>query len=482
VSLKTVSLLRLGLIACMALTGCRVDSTGDRVRELTVLYTNDEHGWMEGVSPGSGAANLYQLWRDEEAYAPDGPFLVLSGGDNWTGPAVSTWTRGQSMVAVMNAMHYAASAVGNHEFDFGLDTLAARAHEAEFPYLSANTRWRATGEVPMSAGIQPYTLVEVNGLRVGIIGLTTTSTYRTTMPTMVTELEFREYEPSLRQSVAELRAQDVDLLFVIAHVCMAPLHELAERVADLGIHFMGGGHCNELEASRVGDTVLLGGGYFFTSYAKARFRVDTERRVVQSLEFSIHDNRDGMDSDSVSGVVAHWRDEVEALTVAVVGYNSTALERGSPRLRQAIVESWLLADPTADVALTNAGGIRDGLPAGTITSGSVAGIMPFDNTIVAVTLHGAALRAILSQAPTLLVAGVESKSGIWHLTRAGEPLRDDGAYRVLVNSFMYAGGDGLTVFAEHDPDAFDTGINYRQPFLDWLIAQDTNVDRPLQLP
>lgn len=91
------------------------------VREITVLYTNDEQCWMEGVEEGSGAANLIGVWQKEHGYTPDGPFVILSGGDMWTGAAISTLYEGQSMVEVMNSMHYDAAALGNHEFDFGLE-------------------------------------------------------------------------------------------------------------------------------------------------------------------------------------------------------------------------------------------------------------------------------------------------------------------------------------------------------------------------
>ena len=63
---------------------------------ITVLYTNDEHGWMEGMSAGTGAAELLGIWQNEERYSPDDEsFIILSGGDMWTGPAISTWFDGE---------------------------------------------------------------------------------------------------------------------------------------------------------------------------------------------------------------------------------------------------------------------------------------------------------------------------------------------------------------------------------------------------
>ena len=59
-------------------------AASDSVRQLTILYTNDEHGWMEESDDSGGAAGLLGLWREKEGYTEDGPFLILSGGDMWT--------------------------------------------------------------------------------------------------------------------------------------------------------------------------------------------------------------------------------------------------------------------------------------------------------------------------------------------------------------------------------------------------------------
>ena len=103
-------------------------------KRIVVLYTNDEHGWLSESDYSDGGAKLFGLWRDQEGYTAESNFLILSGGDNWTGPAVSTWFKGESMLEVMNEIGYAASAIGNHEFDFTVDVLKQRITEAIFPY------------------------------------------------------------------------------------------------------------------------------------------------------------------------------------------------------------------------------------------------------------------------------------------------------------------------------------------------------------
>jgi len=463
----------------LALLSCALPlfaQQGAASRELTVLYTNDEHGWMEGMSPGQGAANLYNLWREREGYREDGPFLVLSGGDNWTGPAISTWVQGASMVDVMNAMHYDASAVGNHEFDFGLDALSARASEAGFPYLGANIRWKATGRVPEDIGILPYTIVEKNGLSIGIIGLTTTSTPFVTMPTHVRDLDFTPYAAAVREVFPALAG--TDLQFLISHVCMNELEPLVREIVDLGIDLAGGGHCNELSARKIGDTIVLGGGYHFTAYASATFYYDPTQDRYLGTVYGTQQNRGGDADRVVDNIVAQWAGlSAEALR-ETIAWNASRLEQGGI-LDQLIIDSWLAAYSDADIALTNRGGIRSALPAGEITLSAIVDILPFDNTIIVAEVPGKVVEQALREGGRPVVAGLIERNGEWFLSGSNTRLMPDANYTLLLNSFMYEGGNNFGMVREADPNGFDTGMSYSQPFTDWLKSRQSTAENPL---
>ena len=476
------ALRRLLVLSALLTSGCSAtgnDQSANKFRELTIIYTNDEHGWMEGMEPHQSAAHLFQLWREREGYYPEGPFLVLSGGDNWTGPAISTWSEGRSMVEVMNAMQYDASAVGNHEFDFGLDVIKARAEEADFPYLSANTRWRSNGLTPTDLGILPYTVTTVNDIRVGIVGLTTLDTPTATNPDNVRELDFLGYERALRETLPALEAEDTDINLVIAHVCQEPLEQLIYRTQDLDIALFGAGHCNELIAREVQGTVLLGGGFHFTAYATATFSIDLITSQIRNLSLGVRSNVQSVPDWSIASVVSRWAGQTEAILSEEIAFSARTIPRQEPALGQLIVGSWLLADSSADVAITNAGGIRTDLPAGKIDVGTLVAMMPFDNSIIALELDGHTIRRALETGARPIVGGLHRDGSDWILTRHNEPLDDDQIYRVLVNSFMYAGGDGYDMIAPANPDGFDTGINYRQPFQDWLKSRESSIDHPL---
>ncbi len=448
---------------------------------LTILYTDDEHGWMEGWNQGPGAAELLGLWQAQFGYDPADPrFLVLSGGDNWTGPAISTWFKGESMVEVMNAMGYDASAVGNHEFDFGLENMQHTVSLADFPYLAANMRTKPHEQLPANLGIQPYTLIDVNGLRVGIIGLANLRTPQVTNPANVQAFDFTPYVEALQQTVPQVRDAGADVVMVVGHLCNQELRHTALKTQDLDIVLFGGGHCHETLAERAGDAVLITGGPYLATYAWAKLTVNTATGEVLRAEYDVEANRGGATDPKVAEIVARWRAETEATLGEPIGYLAQTLpERSEPILRL-ITETWLLGYPNADVAITNRGGVRDALRAGPVTIADIISVMPFDNVLIDMTMTGAQIEAFMqAQGKKIFAGGIQQNGDSWVLNPTGEPLRRDAVYHVLVNDYMYAGGGSYQKLAEYDPQGYDTGIDWRQPVIDWILAQKSTPEQPL---
>lgn len=451
----------------------------DNLHRITILYTNDEHGYMVGVDEGPGAAEMVGLWKDEFGYSPDGPFLVLSGGDMWTGPAVSTWFEGASMVEVMNAMGYHAAAAGNHEFDFGLDTLAARVAEMNFPLLGANIRYKSDGKVPTNIGIQPYTLVEVSGVSIGVIGLAYQDTPNVTFPDVVAPFDFIAYEDALREIVPLVRAAGAQVIVVPSHICRGDLNALAVAVSDLKISMFGGGHYHEHFARESGDAVLLGGGGHMASFAYAELIYDEETDTVTLEDYGMMQNQAGNQDPTVAEIVEEWVAEAAVVLNQEIGYVNHTIRRDSREMNDFIAATWLWRFPEADVALTNTGGIREDIPEGAITVGAIITVLPFDNTIFQLEMTGAQLKnTMIGRGDNLAYAGIKNVSGRWVLSESGEEIDPNATYTVLVNSFIYAGGSGYR-FGEYDPDGYDTSIPYRQPLIDWIEAQVSSASNPI---
>lgn len=298
-------ILGLLLVACVSTTPdliSDVDTPAETV-SLAVVYTSDEHGWMAGEAEGGDAAELAGLWT--AAYQDYDAVLILSGGDNWTGPAISTWFQGESMVEARNAMGYTASVVGNHEFDFGLDVMHTRFDQDEYPYLRANIRYKDSNSFPDDLGVQPYTIVSVSGLKIGLIGLANVDTPSTANPKIVSGFDFAGYTDSLREYVPAVRAEGVDLVFVPTHLCTRELAPLVRDVSDLGITLFGGGHCHEEFAGIIDGSVILSGGSNLRSYAYATFEINLPNVEIIDADYGVRDNTGGTPHPQVAEIISH---------------------------------------------------------------------------------------------------------------------------------------------------------------------------------
>jgi len=442
----------------------------DPIKDLIILYTNDEHGWMEETNVSDGAAKMMGVWRENEGYTEEGPYLILSGGDNWTGPAISTWFKGESMVEVMNAMNYTASAIGNHEFDVKLDGLFDRVEDAEFPYLSANV-FIENDETPSFA--LPYLVKEVNGISVGIIGLTTTTTPYSTFPDNVATLHFDDYAISLEHTVPIVKDAGAELIIVIAHICSWEMSDLVPTLSTLGVSVIGGGHCHELYAQKVQGIGLIEGGSSMRSYAKVVLSFDTEADTVLSMAVSTESNENGSADATVSAVISSWRTLADQELNEVIGYAENFISGYSNEMHNMVTDSWLAGFPTADIAITNSGGIRQGIPAGDITKETIIGVLPFDNNIIELELTGTELIDCLGN---FILGGMYVNNG-YFLSDSTEII-PDSSYRVLTTDYLYARHDYN--FYLYDTNPYYTGMNYSQPTIDWILTKSTNSGDPLE--
>lgn len=372
------------------------------------------------------------------------------------------------MVEVLNLMDYSAAAVGNHEFDFGLAKLTQNGLNSTFPYVSANIRWKDSGETPTDLNIWPYVIQEIGGVRVGITGLTTTSTPRTTNPANVRELDFLGYETALREIVPQIVAEDVDLILIPGHVCLNELQFLARGIADLPVDLLGGGHCNELYADTISDTPVIIGGSHLAAYAWADITVDSDGNRTNATGFE-WTNDDTVPDSEVAEAVGVWMAEADKALNKKIGELAQPLQRRGIEQQALITESWLWWFPTADIALTNLGGFRADLKAGDVTQGTIINVFPFNNVVVEVDLSGQEILRILGRRSNdLAIGGVELSNGKWRFKSTGDEIDTAETYTVLVNDFMFAGGDGYEMLAEQDPDGYNTAVDWRQPLIDWI--------------
>ena len=445
----------------------------DNLRQITILYTNDEHGWIEKSEYTNGAANMMGLWRENEGYDGDESYLILSGGDNWTGPAISTWFEGESTVEVMNAMEYDAAAIGNHEFDFKVDGLEDRIAQANFPYLSANIREKASGNIPDFA--TPYIILDIDDVLVGIIGLTTFTTPWSTFPDHVADYDFIDYFSALEEVVPQVKQGGAELLIVIAHICYPEIVDLAPTLINLGISVITGGHChNDLVGEIVNGVAVIKSTAFMQSYAKVEISYNIIEKEVVSMEPSGHINENGNPDAAVANVVSYWRTQTDAELSEIIGYTDSEIARTSNAMHNMVTDSWLHQYPDADIAMTNAGGIRQSIPAGDINKEIIIGVLPFQNYIIELQLTGAEVINCTGYA-VMIYGGMTTVGG--YFLSDGTEIDASTTYSVLTTDYLYARID--LPFSQYDPSPYYTSMNYHQPTIDWITSLNTSASNPL---
>ncbi|MDR7866051.1 MAG: 5'-nucleotidase C-terminal domain-containing protein [Sporomusaceae bacterium] len=433
------------------------------VVSLDILTVNDFHGALAAEGKNPGAAALAAYLRAERDKNPDGT-LILSAGDMFQGTPDSNLLRGKTVVAVMNAVGFDAMALGNHEFDWGLDVLRERMAQAAFPMLSANILDRSSGR--RAELVAPYVIVERDGVKIAVVGLTTPDTAVTTNPRNVQNFVFADPAATLKALIPELKAKGADVVVALAHLASYPGEPPTGEAADLAaaagsdLAAVVSGHSHLKVAGKVSGVPLVQAYYNGRSVAAVHIAYSAASGEVLGATVEVKDVPPGLVPDKrVAAIVAAAQSEIAPVKGLILGRAETALPHD--RFQLSPLGQWatdaMRQAAKADIALCNGGGLRTGLAAGTVTLGDMYAVMPFDNDLFVAEMTGAQVLAALEHGIANPKYGTLQFSGLTVDYRAAAPagrrvaaatmadgslLAADKTYLVAVSDFLIAGGDG----------------------------------------
>lgn len=432
--------------------------------QIRILHVNDFHGYAEPYKPfGKGellGGAAYLAGRVDALRAdPDVPALLLAAGDMMQGHPWTNVNQGRAVIDLMNLMKFDAMVVGNHEFDFGRKVLAERMAQAAFPILGAN--------VSGMAGLKPYVVKTVGGVRVGILGVVTGQTPFYTHPDNVRGLVFASPAEACRRYLGEVRRQS-DVVILLSHAGFAEDRILAGQFPEIDIIIGGHSHTKVEHPVRIGKTVVVQAW----EHAKALGVLDlsVEGGRVQQITGRLEAIRPGGDvNPAVAGLVARYSGELKGAMQAVVGKACRDLDGEKVRFVETTLGN-MVADAMreatgADVALVNGGSIRTSIKQGPVSLQDIYSVLPFDNYAIVLHLPGRVVRQALEHGlgkmeegsgAFLQVSGlrfsydpaVPSGQRLGEVRVAGRPLDPDKTYAVALNDFMVAGGDGFVFLKE----------------------------------
>jgi 5'-nucleotidase len=237
---------------------------------VTLLHTNDLHGQVM-LGDQSGLAKIASLVRQIRADMPN--VVLFDGGDMIHGTYEDFFSGGMAIISAMNATGYNSVVAGNHEFDFGLPALRQDVSAATFPILAANVKSRATGQI--WSNLQPYVIVNVGEVKLGVLGITTTQVVDLQWPGSITDIRVDDPVETAKTLIPELR-KNADVIVVLSHLGYDNDRKLAAAVQ--GIDFIVGGHSHTVldKWNWVGDTLIMQTGAYGRYLGRIDFIVSTD--------------------------------------------------------------------------------------------------------------------------------------------------------------------------------------------------------------
>jgi 2',3'-cyclic-nucleotide 2'-phosphodiesterase (5'-nucleotidase family) len=527
--MKYLRLLRLlALAGCLAAVVPAGGSTDDGLLRVHLLFTNDMHGhiapepasFMDPNFPpplgGGASAARYIKEVTARAEAAGEEVLLVDVGDMFQGTPIGNKTKGAAVIEYYNAVGYDFAVPGNHDFDMGRENCERLARMSKFPWLCANLVEASTGQ--LVDWVQPTMMIELGGIRLGVIGIITPGTKNMSFPRNIEGLEFLEMVPTIERYRDQLRAQGADVIFLAIHeglpydavkgwksLVAAQEEAVGEQQGEFGSNYSRGGlNLMELVDVVTGLDVAVGGhshvGYrkpwihprnhtmCFESFGKgsslghAVLLIDRATRTLVGYEgaddagvlITLFEDEIWPDEE-IAAVIRPHHELAEAEMTRMIGSAAVTLSRGGPggSLMANLVTDAMRERFKGDLAVQNAGGLREDLKAGDLTTRDIFSVMPFGNDLQLVTMDGRMVRRIIEsrvagRSEGILLSGarvaIDPTRPDWdrvvELEIGGEPWDPDRQYEVVITDFLMQGSSGLGFLTTIAPDKITpTGVS-----------------------
>ena len=501
---------------------------------IVILSTTDMHGRIFPIDyytnkyDNVGIAKVATLVKEARKNDPD--LLLIDSGDTIQGTPLEYFhnkrnnTPPDPMMLAMNALHYDAMTVGNHEYNFGLNVLEKARREAKFPWLSANTYDKGTPRTHY----KPYIVKEVSGVRMGVLGLTTPGIPNWENVPNYAGLEFHETVSEARKWVAVLRnSEKVDLVVIAMHMgieedlrtgqinpSQVPNENAAIAIARHvpGVDIILLGHTHREVSSLVVNGVLLTQANRWASHV-ARVDLYLEQvggrwHVIANSARTIPVTEKTTLDPEIAKLGEPYDKETQDWLSRAIGESSEELTARDCRFRDTaiidLIQRVQLEAGNADVSMAACFNPEARIPKGKVTVRNIAGLYEYENTLVTLELTGQQLKEALEHSAQYFREYEQGKSlaelidqrvagynfdmaagvtydidltkpfgqRIQNLKFKGRPLAPEQKLRVVTNNYRVNGGGNYTMY-KGAPVVYRSSEEVRELIIDWVEKHKT---------
>src|ERR1051325_7270950 len=502
---------------------------------VVILSTTDMHGRIFPVDyytnkyDNVGIAKVATLVKEARKTDPD--LLLVDSGDTIQGTPLEYFHNKRNnappdpMMLATSALHYDSMTVGNHEYNFGLQVLNKARSEAKFPFLSANTYDTGTS----NTHYKPYIVKEVQGVRVGVLGLTTPGIPNWENKPNYAGLEFHETVSEAKKGVPSPRGKEkADVVVIAMHMgieedlrtgvpspSQVPNENaaiaMARQVPGVDVILMGHTH-REVGDLFVNGVLLTQANRWASHVARVDLYLDKDgsghwRVVAKSARTIPVTERTEIDPE-IAQLGEPYDKETQAWLGRAIGDSSEELTARDCRFHDTaiidLIQRVQLAAGKADVSMAACFNPSARIPKGQVTVRDIAGLYEYENTLVTLELTGQQLKDALEHSARYFKQFQAGKSlndlvdtripgynfdvaegvtydiditrpfgqRILNLKFKGQPLGMTQKLRVVTNNYRVNGGGGFTMYKDA-PVVYRSSEEVRELIIDWVEKNKT---------
>ena len=416
---------------------------------IYIYAVNDFHGIVYEEDNSVGLSKLFGYLHSKKQEKPDNT-VIISSGDMFQGSALSSMSRGELVLDAMNYTGFDAMTMGNHEFDWGLETVTrftdgdSSNGEANFPLLGANIINKDTRKI--ANGLEPYTVIKRAGLTIGIIGIIGYGEESDILTSYVSSYKFTSELPVIKQYAKILREEEkCDIVILSTHSDTSDINnEIANLTGSEKIDVVFNGHTHQAYygdiARNDGSTPMpyVQSGCYGRYVGIVTLTYDFENSKVKSVS-AINSKAQNIcknNDPEIDNMFTKYQEYVEIASEELGVSNITMYqELGGYFCADSLIEKY-----DVDLGVCNRGGIRgSGFPIykdDVITYGDVFEIMPFENKVVIVEILGSVIiNRLLGSADSYYFISTNVDAN--NKTINGEKIDTSKYYKVATIDYLY---------------------------------------------